>query len=324
MAFPNQVNVQPAIAVAGDFASTNPRAALLAGAGALVCGAAGVIVGRFAWATDISIDAEGAPGTVNNFGAGIPSGFVHREQQGLLTAFLQEQGMTVPGGFPITLMMAGDFFVINSGSSQALVGQYAFANFANGLATFAAGTQSAIGTGSTGGGSVTGSIGPGTTTFSGSISGNVLTVAGSVVGTIQVGGTLSGGTGMVAGTAIVSQLTGTPGGVGTYSLNIPEQTVALASLTETFGTLTVASVSSGTLGIGDILTGTGGGGVFAGTVITAFGTGSGGTGTYIVGVTQTVAVGTVISVQINVQTKWIAMSSGAPGELVKISSWVYG
>src|SRR5258706_14001213 len=41
MPFPNQVNVQPAPAVAGDFASTNPRSAYPAGPGGPVAGAAG-------------------------------------------------------------------------------------------------------------------------------------------------------------------------------------------------------------------------------------------------------------------------------------------
>ena len=48
MPFQSVVNVQPAPAIAGDFASANPRWNVLAGPGVLVCGAAGVTVGRFA------------------------------------------------------------------------------------------------------------------------------------------------------------------------------------------------------------------------------------------------------------------------------------
>ncbi len=51
-------------------------------------------------------------------------------------------------------------------------------------------------------------------------------------------------------------------------------------------TLTVSAVSSGTLYVGSLLTGTG---VTAGTVISSFGTGTGGTGTYTVSASQTVA-----------------------------------
>lgn len=322
MPFPNQVNVQPGVAVAGDFASTNPRYSVDAGPGGLVAGPAGVTVGRFAWATDLSIDTDNAPASVANFGTGMPTGFVHREQQGLNTIYLAESSMFIPHGFPITLMSGGDFWVVNSGTTQALVGQYAFANFANGLVTFAAGSQAAIGTGNTGAASVTGTIAAGSITFSGYISGNILTVTGSTTGTIVVGGTLTGGTGTAAGTQIISQLTGTPGGVGTYALNIPEQTVNNGSnsviFTETYGVLNVTGIT-GVLGVGDVLSGTG---IAVGTTVTALGTGSGGTGTYILNITQTVSTSTW-NAQINVQTKWIAMSSGLAGELVKISNAVY-
>jgi hypothetical protein len=326
MPFPNQVNVQPGVAVAGDFASKNPRASLLAGAGALVTGPAGLTIGRFAWVTQGVSDDVGAPGQANSFGTGPVAGFVHREQQGLITTYLTEAAMTIPQGFPCTIMMAGDFWVKNEGTTQALVGQYAFANFANGAATFGAGTPSGIGTSNNGNSaSISAGIAAGTTTFSGSVAGNILTVQGSVSGTIQIGGTMTGGTGLAANTQIVSQLSGTPGGIGTYALNIPEQSVNNGSgsviFTETFGLLTAGTVSSGTLGVGDTLSG---GGVGPNTVITALGTGAGGAGTYIVNVSQSISAGTAMTAATNVQTKWIAMSTGNPGELVKISSWVNG
>lgn len=55
-------------------------------------------------------------------------------------------------------------------------------------------------------------------------------------------------------------------------------------------TLTVSAVGSGTLAVGQLITGTG---VASGTFITALGTGSGGTGTYTVGISQTVASTTI-------------------------------
>ena len=97
---------------------------------------------------------------------------------------------------------------------------------------------------------------------------------------------------------------------------VPEQSVASTSMSETYGTLTVSAVGSGTLGIGDTLSGSG---VTAGSVITAQGTGTGGTGTYIVSPTQAVS-STTLTAGTSIQTKWIAMSSGLPGELVKISN----
>ena len=312
--FPTQVNVQPGVAVAGDFASTNPRHVVLAGAGGLVAGAAGVTVGRFAWLSTAAVDDVGAPTLVNNFGSGPDAGFVHREQQGLITIFLQDASMLVPTGFPVTLFDAGDFWVKNDGTTQAQIGQFAFANFADGRATFGAGGT--IGVTGLNGATVTGSIGPQTATFNASISGAVMTVTGTVSGAIVVGGSLSGGTGIVAGTSIVSQLSGTTGGVGTYAVSVGEQTVASALLTESYGLLTT-SVVTGTLGVGDGLSGTASGTVP--TTITALGTGTGGTGTYYVGATQTVGVGSVFTAATNVQTKWICRSTGLAGELVKIS-----
>lgn len=59
-------------------------------------------------------------------------------------------------------------------------------------------------------------------------------------------------------------------------------------------TLTVTAKTSGNLGVGSILQGTG---VAAGTKITALGTGTGGTGTYTVDISQTVASTTIVSDQ---------------------------
>lgn len=62
------------------------------------------------------------------------------------------------------------------------------------------------------------------------------------------------------------------------------QGVVTGSITAT--TLTVTAVTSGTLAVGDYLYGAG---ILIGTRITALGTGSGGTGTYTVNSSQTVA-----------------------------------
>ncbi len=323
MPFPNQVQIQPAAAVQGDFASTNPRASVLAGPGGLVAGASGVVIARFGWVSFTQIDNDNAPAIVNNFGAGMPTGIVHREQQGLITSYLAESSMTIPQGFPVTLFNGGDFFVRNAGASIALPGQFAYAGLGDGQVYFGPGTTGSVGTGQINAGSVTGSIGAQTATFTGSISGNILTAGGTVSGTIVAGAQLSGGTGMVAGTFIVSQLSGAAGGAGTYALNIPEQTVSTAIYTATYGLLTVATVVSGTLSIGDVLSSSGGTALTVGTTIYQLGTGVGGVGTYYVNFTQTAGTET-IAFTTTVQTKWVALSSGLPGELVKISNAVYG
>jgi len=82
----------------------------------------------------------------------------------------------------------------------------------------------------------------------------------------------------------------------------------------------VTVVASGVLGIDDVISGSG---VTAGTYITAFLTGTGGNGTYLVSASQTVASET-ITVQSSTETKWYVMSTAAPGELMKISSWALG
>jgi hypothetical protein len=312
MPFQTQVNTVPAPAVAGDFASYNPRDNVLAGPGGLVAGPAGVTVGAFAWWNASTIDPDNAPTTVNSFGSGPVTGFVHRSLQALITTYLAETSFTIPPGYPVTLFSAGDFWVVNNGTTQATIGMNAYANYANGLVSFAT-------AGSVSSASVTGAIAASTGSFTGSISGNVLSITAVGSGTAVVGGTLSG-TNVATGTQIVSQLSGTTGGIGTYAVSIPEQTVASTTISETYGTLTVSAVSSGTLGAGDPLSGTG---VTTGTVITALGTGTGGTGTYIVSPTQT-AASTTVTAGTNVQTKFVAMSAGAPGELVKISNHLLG
>lgn len=317
--FQTQANYNPAPGVEGDFASTNPRATVLAGPGGLVCGDAGVIVGRFAWTTDEFIDADGAPAVVNNFGSGPVAGFVHREQQGLIEVYLQEASLLVPTGFPISVFSEGDFWVKNNGAAQALPGQKAYANFADGKATFAAAGAPAGAT------ATSWSIVAETASFSGSIAGGVLTVTGAVTGTIYPGSVLSG-TGVASGTSIATQLNGTPGGDGTYSLNTPEQTVPATTITASYGLLTLTTVSAGNFGVGDTLTGATTG-VAAGTQITQFITGTGGSGsTAAVNLTQSSSSGGQgnLTAALNVETKWYCRSSGLPGEIVKISAWPQG
>lgn len=306
--FQASVNTYQAPAVAGDFASANPRASVLTIPGGFVAGAAGVTVGRFAWA-----DANASDRLVSNTGTGPVTGFIHREQQALITVYLAQTSLVVPAGFGVTVMSAGDFWAYNSGTGAATIGMKAYANYADGQITFAA-----TGSPSTGA-SVTGSIAANaTSTSTGSIADNILTVTVSSAGIVAIGMTISG-SGVVSGTKVTKQLTGTAGGVGTYLVSIP-QTVASTTLTGSYGVLTVTAVGSGALVLGGVLAGSG---VTSGTVITALGTGTGGTGTYIVDISQT-ASSTTITQTGNVETKWVAMSAGAAGELVKMSSWLLG
>lgn len=313
--FQTQVYGQPAPAVAGDFASQNPYFTYDAGPGALVAGAAGVIIGRFAWTTP-PVDPNGSNAIANSFGAGPVAGFVHREQQGLITAFLGTAGvagMLIAPGYMVTLCIGGDFWVKNDGAAAATKGMKAYAELTTGKAFFAATGAPATGA------SVTGSVAASTSSVTGSIANNILTVTAVGSGTLRNGTTISG-TGVATGTTVVSQISGTTGGVGTYYVSIPEQTVASTTISGTYGTMTVTAVGSGTLGVGQVLSGTG---VDAGTTITGLITGTGGTGTYAVS-SNTVVGSTTITATSNVETKWIAMSNGLAGELVKISSMPLG
>ena len=307
------INTQPSPAVAGDYASANPRASFLAGPGGLVAGASGVTIGAFAWVTYNAIDADAAPATVNNFGSGAVAGFVHREQQGLYTTVLADAGMSIPSGFPVIVQTAGDYWVKNSGANQVVPGMYAYATLSTGLATFAAG-QSAASTVT----AATSAIAASTFSVTGSISNNVLTVTNVSSGTIYPGATISG-TGIASGTQIVSQLSGTAGAIGTYSVSIPEQTVASTTVSGTYGTLTLGATPSGQFPIGALLSGSG---VAAGSYVTAYIAGSGSAnGNTLVVNNNTVVASTTITATTNVATKWQAMSGAAAGELVKISSW---
>ena len=65
--------------------------------------------------------------------------------------------------------------------------------------------------------------------FTASIAGVVMTVMAVAFGTIAMGSTISG-TGVAASTTINEQISGTPGGIGTYQLSGAAQTVGLESM----------------------------------------------------------------------------------------------
>jgi len=305
----NIVNGVPAPGVAGDFASANTnRFSVLSGPGGLVAGAAGVTIGRFAWLSQQSLDPDNAAQIVNSFGNGVPDGFVARpSNSAVITIYLADSSMLINGGFPVTLNSGGDFWVKNDGAGQALVGQKAYANFTSGQVTFAA-TGAATTTSLT-----TSSIAANTTvaaiSMTGSISGNVLTVTAVSTGTLYAGTILTGPAGVATGTQVTQQLSGTAGGIGTYALSIGEQTVASGTVVGTYGILTVGG--GGPPIPGSVLSGAG---VTTGTTVWQQLTSS----TWVVSPTQT-ATSTTITATTNVETKWVARSSGAAGEIVKMS-----
>ena len=135
---------------------------------------------------------------------------------------------------------------------------------------------------------------PSSAVFTGSISGTTLTVTAITNGTIAAGQSLFG-VGVTNETVITALGSGS-GGIGTYTINLSQtvtsrqmnSTAVAAKVTGSISgtTLTVTAVTSGTLYVGQTIQGTG---VTALTIITALGTGSGGTGTYTISTSQTVS-----------------------------------
>jgi hypothetical protein len=306
----SQVNVQPAPAVVGDFASKNVWTTFDAGPGGLVAGPLGLTTGLFAWVTP-PVDADGTPSFANNYGSGNVAGFVHRTMNGLLTNYLQSSGLLVPAGFEVEVMNGGDFWCINNGSGVATWGMKAYANLANGQATFAA-----TGSPTTGASGSASSIAAETFSVTGSISGDIMSVTAVGSGTVYPGAAISG-TGITTGSVVVSQISGTTGGIGNYYVSIPEQATASVTISGTYGLLTVGGTVVSGFAVNQTISGSS---VVAGTTITALGTGTGGAGTYVVN-NNTVVSSTAITVAaVNQETKWYAVSNAAPGEMIKISS----
>lgn len=313
-----QVYNQPAQGVAGDRASQNPIVTYDAGPGGLVADASGVQVGAFCWVTPPT-DPNGTGSFATQAkGSGAVAGFLYNFTQALNTVFLSDGSMLIPQGLPVGLATQGDFWVVNNGASEAVFGQKAYAQYGTGLVSFAAtGSPSTTST-------ATGStIAASTFSVTGSIANDILTVSAVGSGTVVAGATISG-TGITTGTQIASQLSGTAGGVGTYLLSISQQkAVASTTVSGTYGTMTVGTMTVGTtFQVGQTLVV--GGAVVAGTIITQLLTGAGGNGSTFAVNNNTVVSSQSISAVGNVETKWIAASSGQPGALVKITSWPAG
>lgn len=134
MGFQKQVNINPPLAVEGNFASsTYMYHAVLAGVQELTAGTNGVTIARFAY-------ADPATGKVANAKtAGHILGFVRRgDNTALITNWLAESSMLIPAGYGVTLYDQGDFWVKTK--TAATAGQKVFADDVTGeISTGAAG-----------------------------------------------------------------------------------------------------------------------------------------------------------------------------------------
>lgn len=187
------------------------------------------------------------------------------------------------------------------GSGTLAIGQYVYGTVANPIT---AGTRiTALGSGSGGTGTYT--VSASQTRASDTATANpTMFVTAVSAGTLVAGQTIAG-VNVTVGTKITQQVTGSAGSTGTYEVT-PSQTAASATVVSAdelpgqanytasiaTTTMTVTAVASGTISVGQVISGTG---VTVGTTITAFGSGTGGTGTYTVSNSQTVSSTVIVS-----------------------------
>ncbi len=206
MSFQKSVSFFPAYYLPGDFVSTNPRQLAVGSiynteAGSTfnyLAPAGGIQVGTF-----VSFDpATGAvsqnPSTYSKIG------FVPRTWMAVIADYLGESSYTIPQGLPLNLVVKGADMASQVWPANVAADSEVWAENLTGMPT------------------------TGNTSITGSISGTTLTVTAIAAGALVVNGALAGA---AAGTVILSQVDGTPGGVGTYAVNI-SQTVASGTLTQ--------------------------------------------------------------------------------------------
>jgi hypothetical protein len=236
--FQQFVNRDPAPGVVGAFAGMNPRATVLGGAGQYKAAAAPnqPIVGNFAWFDP----ATGLASKV--LAANTVLAFVANELQANIpfpppNADPNMHTLTTLEGFPVTGFTHGDFWAAVAGGAVA-PGATIYADATNGAPTVDdnAGANpdtgfKAMSAAAVDATAATCLIAAGT---------GVLTVGGAITGVVQVGANLSG-TGVPANLFVVAQLSGTPGGAGTYQVNYTGP--AVPNFAATFSTGKLVKIS---------------------------------------------------------------------------------
>lgn len=241
--FQNFVNQQPAPAVAGDFASANLRASLngsvpeVAAPNAVTLGyrvAPGqiVIVGNFAW-------ADPATGLVyGEETANCRVAFVHREQgQTIITEFKGYERDAIQEGFPVALMVKGDFWAQFPADLAVAVDAPVYADATDGSPTTVSGGNVATGFTAK---SVTLADAEVTADMDATQSKTgLLDVTAVASGVLSVGQFISGANIPVSANAMITgQVSGTEGGVGVYQTTYaPGAVVASATVNATDGKL---------------------------------------------------------------------------------------
>ena len=210
MPFQSAVRRYIAPGVKGGWASANPHASLLqSNNGDLgetaspiaiwMVGAAGVIVGQFAFADTVTgqVTSAAPAGVITSptVAGTVRVGFVQRDQFALITPYMAGSGVTLFQGQPVTLLSSGDVWAEFLGG--AAVGQFVFASYANGAAIAGATSTPPVAAATT----VTNTSGQPTLTVT--------------AGPIPAVGSPITGTGVPAGTRVISVV----GSVVTMSAN---------------------------------------------------------------------------------------------------------
>lgn len=229
--FQQFANIQPPPGKPGDFTGANIRAFVNAPPGGYVSDGT-PIIGQFAWANP-------ATGVVTaTQAAGLVLGFVHSEQQGMITAFLGYNASTIPAGYPISLCSQGDFWC-NFAASAALAAPVYAVSPGGAASTTSGGNFATPWYVVTPAVVVPGASFTGTTAAS--TNGPYTLVATAVTGLINIGDFILSGAGVPLSTQIIGQVSGTPNGAGTYTIN---RASAVGPLAMTSGGGTIAKIST--------------------------------------------------------------------------------
>jgi hypothetical protein len=213
--FQTRVNRQVPPAVIGQYASLNPRASALAGAGQFRSGGSLnylsaqnlAVIGNFAW-------GQGQFATSQKPSGASVGGFVANELQTVIpfpdagnSQYPNPTRLAVEAGFPVTLNTHGDFWTLPVGAVNGIVSpeDTVYAREYDGALTNDSTDFSATGVQAT----------------------TVMTISAVTKGALVPGMHLSGTN---AASVVVVQLTGTPGGAGTYTMSVSE-TVGSATVT---------------------------------------------------------------------------------------------
>ena len=328
--FQQAVGLYPAPGIWGARASNNPTATVDAGQFNITAGVLGLTVGKFAWQ---SLVAATGLSVANNFSPTVPTipdGFVGNEQQALITAWLAQNGLVVPAGYPVTLYNRGDFWG-KAVYGDVAMGNKVFANlFSGDVLGAAAGSFPTANVGASA--SITATL------VAGSFSMNITAVGSGTVAVdqqvsgaglnqqfptyIESFGTFNGTSGTVNLTQDAVAAETTQPFTTVPNIGIGGCTVTSATITSGQTTLTV---NAGTL-VGQIAVGQqvqcATAGLPANCYIAALGTGTGGTGTYTIG--PSAATATITAQAFNfsawIETPWYFNSAGNVGDLVKIGT----